>query len=282
MVPHRLLDMPAPLCVARQELFKALGQRCHDFANQRDQPRAVTAGPPSGGTKKMTTELPPAGWYPDPNGGPGQMYWDGQRWDTETPATPPPNQSGIPSPSGDQRPRRGPTPALIALIVAIVAVVVMAVVVISVVLNNHHTGPASQPSGTSQPVTTTQITQTTAPPTANQTSVHYIKTETTSTGFSDTNDWYFTSCGDGCAEVATSPGGQPFGRAQLVNGQWTMDNAADSVCSDGTKVPNADSDHFTWDPNTLMGTDRVTNNLPTCGNPAGYQYTNSLQLRKTP
>jgi hypothetical protein len=30
----------------------------------------------------------PAGWYPDPTGRPGQMYWDGQRW--QTPSTFPP------------------------------------------------------------------------------------------------------------------------------------------------------------------------------------------------
>jgi Protein of unknown function (DUF2510) len=23
---------------------------------------------------------PPAGWYPDPSGAPGQLYWDGQKW----------------------------------------------------------------------------------------------------------------------------------------------------------------------------------------------------------
>jgi Protein of unknown function (DUF2510) len=233
----------------------------------------------------MTTELPPAGWYPDPNGGPGQMYWDGRRWDTEISATPPPGQSGIPSPPGDQGPRRGPTPAVIALIVVIAAVGVVAlVVVISQVLKNHHTGTASRPSSTVLPVTTTPTTPTTGttPTTAPPTPDHYIKTETTSSGFSDTNDWYLTSCGDGCAEVSTSSGGQPFGRAELVNGQWTMTAAADSVCSDGTKVPNADSDYFTWDPNTLMGTDHVTTRVPACSNPAGYEYTTTLQLRKTP
>lgn len=26
---------------------------------------------------------PPPGWYPDPSGKPGQMYWDGQQWRTE-------------------------------------------------------------------------------------------------------------------------------------------------------------------------------------------------------
>jgi hypothetical protein len=35
----------------------------------------------------MTQPLP--GWYPDPSGKPGQMYWDGQRW--VPPAGPPQN-----------------------------------------------------------------------------------------------------------------------------------------------------------------------------------------------
>jgi hypothetical protein len=28
----------------------------------------------------MTAPSTPAGWYPDPTGKPGQMYWDGQQW----------------------------------------------------------------------------------------------------------------------------------------------------------------------------------------------------------
>lgn len=36
----------------------------------------------------MTTP-PPPGWYPDPTGKPGQMYWDGQQW--VPPAGPPQN-----------------------------------------------------------------------------------------------------------------------------------------------------------------------------------------------
>lgn len=35
----------------------------------------------------MTSGQPAAGWYPDPNGGPNQMYWDGQQWRTDVPAT---------------------------------------------------------------------------------------------------------------------------------------------------------------------------------------------------
>ena len=28
----------------------------------------------------MTSQAPAPGWYPDPNGGPGEKYWDGQDW----------------------------------------------------------------------------------------------------------------------------------------------------------------------------------------------------------
>lgn len=31
--------------------------------------------------------LPPAGWYPDPTGKPGQAYWDGRAWHNAAPAT---------------------------------------------------------------------------------------------------------------------------------------------------------------------------------------------------
>ncbi len=34
------------------------------------------------------TEQPAAGWYPDPSGGPGQMYWDGQQWRADAAAAP--------------------------------------------------------------------------------------------------------------------------------------------------------------------------------------------------
>ena len=40
---------------------------------------AVTDSPPP---------VPPAGWYPDPAGGPAQRYWDGARWTEQTTSTP--------------------------------------------------------------------------------------------------------------------------------------------------------------------------------------------------
>jgi Protein of unknown function (DUF2510) len=50
----------------------------------------------------MTTQLPPAGWYADPSGKPGQMYWDGQRWHTDIPTTTPP--AAAPTPWDKVRP----------------------------------------------------------------------------------------------------------------------------------------------------------------------------------
>jgi hypothetical protein len=42
----------------------------------------------------MATE---PGWYPDPSGGPGQIYWDGHAW--QTPPTPPPGYVHPPQPA---------------------------------------------------------------------------------------------------------------------------------------------------------------------------------------
>jgi hypothetical protein len=113
---------------------------------------------------------------------------------------------------------------------------------------------------------------------------HYIVTNTSpQTGQSQTNDWYATPCGDGCANVAVTPGGPAGWQARLVNGQWTMDvNGGNAHCPDGTVVPNATSNHFTWDANTLAGTVETTGNAPACGNSAGYTQTNNVQLRQAP
>jgi hypothetical protein len=113
---------------------------------------------------------------------------------------------------------------------------------------------------------------------------HYVRTQTeTRSGRSDTTDWYFTSCGGGCASIAGTPGGQPFAQARVVNGQWTVDTTGEaSLCPDGSSVPNAESTHYTWDPNTLAGTAQITIKVPACGYSAGFNWTNSLQLRQAP
>jgi hypothetical protein len=109
---------------------------------------------------------------------------------------------------------------------------------------------------------------------------HYIETTTNADGLTATNDWYITPCGDGCASVVS--GRAPLGRARLMNGQWTMDGVATQDCPDGTRVPNALSNHYVWDPNTLAGTIGQTQNVPACGTPAGTKGTSSMQLRQAP
>ncbi len=111
---------------------------------------------------------------------------------------------------------------------------------------------------------------------------HYIAVVTDSARQSISNDWYVTSCGDGCASVAHSPGGPTWKQANVVNGQWTLESVDNVDCGDGTSVPNALSAHYTWDPNTLAGKVLDTYTVPACGNPAGAQGTNTLQLKKAP
>ena len=72
---------------------------------------------------------------------------------------------------------------------------------------------------------------------------HYVRTVTNAKGQAVTNDWYFTPCGDGCAQLTTPPTAQ----ARLVNGQWTMDLVSDAVCPDGSTVPAARGAHYMWD-----------------------------------
>jgi hypothetical protein len=109
---------------------------------------------------------------------------------------------------------------------------------------------------------------------------HYIETESGAPGQSTTNDWYLTPCGDGCTSINSNGG--PVGQAQLVNGQWTMDVTGTAACPDGTRVSNAFSDHYTWDPNTLAGSVRITNTAGACGKPRGDGGTINMQLRQAP
>jgi hypothetical protein len=50
-------------------------------------PREATPGEPrrqgttpATSTRARAAAAAPAGWYPDPGGGPGQRYWDGEQW----------------------------------------------------------------------------------------------------------------------------------------------------------------------------------------------------------
>jgi hypothetical protein len=105
---------------------------------------------------------------------------------------------------------------------------------------------------------------------------HYIETETYPDGHQIHDDWYITPCGDGFAQI------KELGQANLVNGQWTLDGSGGVSCEEGGDVPKAIHFHYTWDPDTLAGNVLITNNVQACGNPAGYQETNQLQLALAP
>jgi hypothetical protein len=47
----------------------------------------------------MTQPSPAPGWYPDPNGGPAQRYWDGQNWTVAAPSAPAAMPQGHPQPT---------------------------------------------------------------------------------------------------------------------------------------------------------------------------------------
>jgi len=114
----------------------------------------------------------------------------------------------------------------------------------------------------------------------NEMSGHYVEIVTGPDGQTGTNDWYFTPCGDGCADVSGRSGLK--GRALLVNGQWTMDITLASVCPDGTRVPNNVTARWTWDPNFLAGTDQIVNTAAACGIAPGTVTTNTVQFRQAP
>ncbi len=120
---------------------------------------------------------------------------------------------------------------------------------------------------------------------------HYVETQSDPSSGQPINlpngqpltlDWYFTPCGDGCASVSWTQGGQSAGQAQLANGQWALDTVDNVNCEDGTSVANALGAHRVWDPNTLAGTVQLTYKLPACGNQAGGGWNNNIQLKQAP
>ncbi|ORW96175.1 hypothetical protein AWB92_08100 [Mycobacterium sp. IEC1808] len=110
---------------------------------------------------------------------------------------------------------------------------------------------------------------------------HYIKTtDPAGGGRTFTENWYFTPCGDGCADLS-SPASGLAGRATLVDGQWTLDSTEDIVCKGGVTEGNAANAHYTWDPNTLAGTVQVIQNRGVCDHPP-QSYSLTFRLAKAP
>ena len=94
----------------------------------------------------MTTQLPSAGWYPDPTGKPGQTYWDGQQWRTDSTSTAPPaGQPAVPPTLTTPQPRR--RTALIAALAVTIAVVVAVAGILGYNLwrKSTSTGPTAPP-----------------------------------------------------------------------------------------------------------------------------------------
>ncbi|OBI81071.1 hypothetical protein A9X00_09735 [Mycobacterium sp. 1245805.9] len=110
---------------------------------------------------------------------------------------------------------------------------------------------------------------------------HYLKTTTDpGAGRTFTENWYFTPCGDGCADMS-SPATGLSGRAMLVDGQWTIDSTEDIVCKGGVTEGNAANAHYMWDANTLTGTVQVVQNRGVCDHPP-QSYSLSFRLVKAP
>jgi serine/threonine protein kinase len=192
----------------------------------------------------------------------------------------PPPQPAPPIPARAGGISRG-TIALIAGAIALVAVIVAAVGIAA--LGKH--GPSgSSPPSSSPPSSSAPSSQSTPEPPPAQAATmsgHYTMTVIDPRNSATvTSDWYFTPCGDGCANAsASSP--IPGAQARLVNGQWTMDGPVTIRCPDGTNVPGVQTAHYTWDPNTLVGTLQATQTKGACGFSPG-SGTMNVQLRQAP
>jgi serine/threonine-protein kinase len=146
------------------------------------------------------------------------------------------------------------------ILVAGIAIIAAIIAILVIFVNRHSKALPSSPYESSRTM-----------------SGHYIITETNSTGVQSlTSDWYFTSCGDGCASIATASGVQPWSQARLINGQWTVDGEIQSTCP-------VKAAHYTWDPNTLAGIGQITQKeSSSCSVNPLTQYTTNVQLRRAP
>lgn len=107
---------------------------------------------------------------------------------------------------------------------------------------------------------------------------NYTETATTPSGQAFSTSWAVNSCGDGCVYIKAGVGGS---QARLVDGQWVLDTMDNVTCSDGAYILYATRSHITWDPNTLAGTAQHTYLIPACGHPAGYSYTDQIQIKQS-
>lgn len=107
---------------------------------------------------------------------------------------------------------------------------------------------------------------------------NYTETATTPSGQTFNTSWTVNSCGDDCVYIKAGVGGS---QARLVDGQWVLDTMNNVTCSDGAYILYATNSRLTWDPNTLAGTAQHTYLIPACGHPAGYSYTDQIQIKQS-
>jgi Protein of unknown function (DUF2510)/Domain of unknown function (DUF4352) len=108
----------------------------------------------------MNAPKPPAGWYPDPSGEPGQRYFDGNDWTEQRagsspPPPPTPNAPKVPPPSAPKQLQRIPLWGWIAIVVVLL---VLLVAVPQSCGNKSH-------QGSSTATTTKSVTASTSGPT---------------------------------------------------------------------------------------------------------------------
>lgn len=117
----------------------------------------------------MAQQSPPPGWYPDPAGGWGQRYWDGEAWG---PVAPPPAQ---PPPAPPRR--SGVLPAFLAGLSPALLIVLLPLVCCGacgvfglIAASDHGT------SRNNQSTTTTAEASAAAPPTTTDKRSDYLST----------------------------------------------------------------------------------------------------------
>jgi Protein of unknown function (DUF2510) len=100
----------------------------------------------------MTTQLRPAGWYPDPNGEPGQMYWDGRGWHRGIPgaslsaASPTPGDQVQPYWEKGRHFWSGLSSQRQIMLAIAALLVIVAAVAVPIIAFNHFSGGGHSPS----------------------------------------------------------------------------------------------------------------------------------------
>jgi serine/threonine protein kinase, bacterial len=179
--PPALADTRPELAPLDHALAAALAKRpddrfatCSDFARALSErgasaPAAPTTAAPINRPPRSAQPQPPSplapGWYPDPSGRAGTLYWDGRGWHTAPlpRAGPPPIVATTVDTGGS---RRG-----VVLVVASIAVATLLIIGALIFAGSQNSGPADTATSTSHaPTEPTFPTTAAAPPLTSATS----------------------------------------------------------------------------------------------------------------